>query len=113
MSTTTGRTAQHAAPDATPTRVLVQVTHHPRPEHRGDLLAAMRRITAASASVPGLEEVGAFAGETGDGVVAISVWSSAEAMQAGMGALLAAVGDVDMDPWERLPAEMLVMPQVA
>lgn len=94
-------------------RVLFHVTHFPHPEHRDDLLAAMGHVSAAAPGIHGLDEIGAFAEPDSDRVVAISVWSSVEAMQAGMGELFASIGDLPFDHWESRPHEALVMPEVA
>jgi quinol monooxygenase YgiN len=94
-------------------RVLFQVVHYPRPEHRDDMLAAMAVIREKSAHVAGLDEIGAFEEPDGSRIVALSVWASAEAMQAGMGELFASVGDVPLDTWEIRPAESATLTQVA
>ncbi len=89
-------------------QVMVTVRHHPRPEHRQDLLDAMRRITAASDQVPGLLLDAAF--EEDDGaVLAVSVWSSADAVGPGMEQLLSFAGDIDLPAWEGRPPEMSLL----
>ncbi len=94
-------------------RMLFHVTHHPHPEHRDDLLGAMTRIYEAAPGVPGLEAIGAFSDDEGGRVFAVSLWSSPEAMQAGMERLFAFVGELPFDEWERRPYEALVLPEVA
>ncbi|MEX5718001.1 hypothetical protein [Geodermatophilus maliterrae] len=94
-------------------RVLLHVVHHPHPEHLDDLLAAMRRLTAAAEGLDGLEEIGAFLDRDAMQVIAISVWSSAETLQAGSATLFAGLGDVPFDEWERRPSELLTLPEVA
>lgn len=94
-------------------RVLAQAIHFPKPEHRDDLVAAMGRLRAAAAGVDGLEEIGGFEDPDGGRIVAISVWTSAEAMQAGLPVLGAAVADVPFAVWERQPGSMQFLPQVA
>jgi hypothetical protein len=94
-------------------RVLFHAVHYPHPEHLGDLLGAMSRISEAAAGVEGLEEIGAFSDPDHGRVFAISVWSSPEAMQAGMGQLFASLGDVPFDQWERQPRELLTLPEAA
>lgn len=89
-------------------RVMVTVRHHPRPEHRQDLLDAMHRINAASTQVPGLLLDAAFEEEQGS-ILAVSLWSSPEAVQPGMARLLALAGDVDLPAWESRPPEMSVL----
>jgi len=94
-------------------RVLAQAVHYPKPEHRADLIAAMGRLRTASFGLDGLEEIGGFEDVEGDRIVAISVWASAAAMQAGMPVLGAAIADVPFEKWERQPGSLQVFPQVA
>ncbi len=89
-------------------QVMVTVRHHPRPEHRHELLAAMGRITASSAQVPGLLLDAAFEEEDGS-ILAISLWSSVEAVHPGMERLLSLAGDMDLNAWESRPPEMAVL----
>jgi len=93
------------------TRMLFHAIHHPHPEHLDDLLGAMGQISAAAPQVAGLEEIGAFVDADGPRVIAISVWSSPEALQAGMAQLFASLGDVPFDVWERRPRELLTLPE--
>ena len=94
-------------------RFLAQAVHYPKPEHRDDLVAAMATMRAAATGVPGLEEIGGFEDADGGRIIAISVWSSLEAMQAGMATLGAAIADVPFDRWERQERSLLAFPQVA
>jgi quinol monooxygenase YgiN len=94
-------------------RVLFQVVHFPKPEHRDDMIAAMDVIRQKSAHIEGLDEIGAFSEPDGSRIVAISVWESPEAMQAGMGELFASVGDLPLDRWETRPYESATLTQVA
>lgn len=94
-------------------RVLLHAVHYPHAEHRDDLLAAMARLNDAAADLEGLEAIGAFSDTAGDRVIAISLWSSPDALQAGMGRLFASLGDVPFDQWERRPRELLTLPEAA
>lgn len=94
-------------------RVLFQVVHFPKPEHRDEMIEAMGVIRATSAHIEGLDEIGAFEEPDGSRIVAISVWASVEAMQAGMGELFASVGDLPLDRWETRPHESATLGQVA
>jgi hypothetical protein len=94
-------------------RVLFQVVHYPKPEHRDDMLAAMGVIRETSAHIAGLDEIGAFEEPDGSRIVALSVWASPEAMQAGMGELFASIGELPFDVWEYRPAESATLAQVA
>jgi hypothetical protein len=94
-------------------RVLARALHYPKPEHREDLIAAMKRLAAAAEGVAGLDEIGAFEDTEGGRLVAISVWASPEAMRAGLPVLGAAIADVPFDEWESQPSSMAFMPQVA
>ena len=51
-------------------RVLFQVVHFPKPEHRDDMLAAMDVIREKSAHIDGLDEIGAFEEPDGSRIVA-------------------------------------------
>ena len=94
-------------------RVLFQVVHYPKPEHRDDMVAAMGVIRETSRDIEGLDEIGAFEEPDGSRIVAISVWASTEAMQAGMGELFASLGALPLDAWESRPFESATLTQVA
>lgn len=94
-------------------RVLFQVVHFPRPEYRDDMLAAMAVIRATSAHIEGLDEIGAFEEPDRSRIVAISVWASPEALQAGSAELFASIADLSFDVWETRPAESATLTQVA
>ncbi len=97
-----------SAPPGDRPEILVTVRHHPRPEHRQNLLDAMRRINAASSQVPGLLLDAAFEEDHGS-VVAVSVWSSIQAVQPGMQQLLGFAGAIDLEAWESRPPEMTML----
>lgn len=94
-------------------RVLFQVVHFPKPEHREDVLKAMSVIRETSAHIEGLDEIGAFEEADGSRIVAISVWASPEAMEAGAQELFASVADLPLDQWETRPYEAATLTQVA
>lgn len=94
-------------------RVLFQVVHFPKPEHREDMLAAMDVIRETSAHIDGLDEIGAYEEPDGSRIVALSIWASPEAMQAGMGQLFASVGELPLDRWETRPYDSATLTQVA
>ena len=94
-------------------RVLAQAVHYPRPEFRADLIDTMRGLHAATAGLDGLESIGAFEDVEGGRIIAISLWSSPEAMGAGMAAVGSAVADVPFDVWELQPSELSMMPETA
>ncbi len=94
-------------------RVLAQATHVPRPEHRDDLLDAMRRMNAAADGLDGLDAIGAFEDVETGRLVAISLWQSADAMQVGLQALGAVVASVPFSEWESEPPTFVVLPEVA
>ncbi|WIM93145.1 antibiotic biosynthesis monooxygenase [Actinoplanes oblitus] len=94
-------------------RFLAQAVHYPKPEHRDDLVAAMDRMRAASAGVPGLEQIGGFEDADGGRIIAVSIWSSLEALQAGMATLGGAIADVPFAEWERREHSLEFFPQVA
>ncbi len=92
-------------------RVLAHATHYPHPSHTDDLLGAMGRLSGLAGEVPGLDEIGAFVDGDGGRVIAISVWASPEAMQAGMAQLLGALGEVPFDVWSGSPARWSCCPR--
>jgi hypothetical protein len=94
-------------------RVLFQVVHFPKPEHRDDVLAAMAVIRETSATIAGLDEIGAFEEPDRSRIVAISVWASPEALQAGAAQLFASIADLPFDVWETRTAESATLTQVA
>jgi hypothetical protein len=94
-------------------RVLFQVVHYPKPEHRRDMLEAMSVIRATSTRIEGLDEIGAFEEPDGSRIIALSVWATPEAMQAGMGELFSSIGELPFDVWEYRPAESATLTQVA
>ena len=73
----------------------------------------MDRLRAAAAGLDGLEEIGAFEDADAGRIVAIWVWGSPAAMQAGMGELFASVGELPLDRWETRPFESATLTQVA
>ncbi|GAA4901299.1 hypothetical protein EV188_109175 [Actinomycetospora succinea] len=94
-------------------RVLFQVVHFPKPEYRADMLAAMAVIRETSARIDGLDEIGAFEEPDGSRIVAISVWASLEALEAGSAELFASIAGLPFDVWETRPAESATLTQVA
>ncbi|MEJ2865766.1 hypothetical protein [Actinomycetospora flava] len=112
----TARRLVHTTPTrggAPVARVLFQVVHFPRPEYRDDMLAAMAVIRETSAHIAGLDEIGAFEEPDGSRIVAISVWSSPEALEAGAAVLFASIAELPFDVWETRPAESATLTQVA
>ena len=93
-------------------RVLAMATHYPRPERREDLLAAMERVDEAAQGVAGLESIGAYAHPDGARVVAVSIWASEAAMQAGMQQIFGTVGPLPFDEWEEQAHELVFLPHV-
>ena len=94
-------------------RVLAQAVHVPRAEHRDDLIGAMRRMNAAATQVEGLDAIGAFEDPATGQLVAVSLWQSAPAMEAGLRSLGAVIADVPFAEWESAPATFTVLPEVA
>jgi hypothetical protein len=90
---------------------LVHAIHYPKPEHVDDLLRAMGQLSALTGDISGLEAIGAFTDEATGRIFAISLWSSAEALQAGSAQLFASLANVPFDVWERQPRELLTLPE--
>ena len=93
-------------------RFLYHAVHYPKPEHRDDLLRAMRRLDDAFKDTPGLLDIGVWRDELSRGIVALSFWESRERFEAAAGRFVAAIADVPFDEWEERPAELLELQQV-
>ncbi|GAA3810371.1 hypothetical protein [Cellulomonas soli] len=95
------------------TRILMHAVHQPRPEHVDDLLAAMSAINTAADGLDGLEHIGAFQDPATGKIVAISLWGSMEALQAGAPTLLAGADGLPFDRWEDGEPELSMLSEVA
>jgi heme-degrading monooxygenase HmoA len=77
--------------------------HHPKPEHRDDVLQSMTRVGDALRGSSGLLQIGPWQEEEGNRLIGLSIWESREAFELA----LRAVGRFGRSPedWEERPAE--------
>ena len=83
--------------------------HHPKPEHRADVLASMRRVDAAAAGRPGLIRINGWSEIDGDRLVGISMWESMDAFHAVADEIFAVVENDPFDLWESGPIESMFL----
>lgn len=79
--------------------VLMSV-HHPKPEHRDDVIASMHRFGAAMEGKPGLVGVHTLADARTERLVGLALFQSKEAADALLPAARAAVAEDDFATWE-------------
>ncbi len=93
--------------------LLLLAIHHPRPEHRDDLVDAMRDFQPALRGCEGLLDVRVWTEAADDPrIVALSTWESTEALTAAMPTMAAALAEVPFDEWERRPRELMTLTPV-
>ena len=81
--------------------------HTPKPEHRGDVIASMQRVGAASDGAEGLLQMGPWQEIDGGRLVGLAIWESREAFHAAAPGIFAAVGDDPFDEWQAEPTVSL------
>ena len=81
--------------------------HTPKPEHRDDVIASMRRAHAASAGAEGLLQMRPWREVDGGRLVGLAIWESREAFLAAAPGIFAAVGHDPFDEWESEPTVTL------
>ncbi len=86
---------------------LYLAIHYPKSEHRQDLLNTMHQLDRALMGAPGLKLIGAWADDSSDRILAISVWESRQAFQAALGKFSTVVNQVPFGQWEQRPRELL------
>ncbi len=86
---------------------LYLALHYPKAEHRQDLLAAMHHLNETLIDAQGLQKIGAWAEESGDRIIALSIWESRQAFQAALEKIGAGVAGVPFDEWEARPRELI------
>lgn len=82
------------------------VVHHPKPEHRDDMLASMKRVDAAAQGSPGLIRIGPWTDGRTDRLVGLALWESREAWEASYERIFAAVADDPILEWSTRPPEV-------
>ena len=81
--------------------------HTPKPEHRDDVIASMRRVGAASAGARGLVQMGPWQEIDGGRLVGLAIWESREAFLAAAPGIFAVVGNDRFDEWDAEPTVSL------
>jgi uncharacterized protein YciI len=88
------------------------VVHHPRPEHRAELIAGMTEVARQLAAAPGFIDAGPWQEDPGDRVVGIARWQTREAFRAAAPPGMGDPGDA-IHPWETRPREVFHLHQAA
>ncbi|HMA54369.1 MAG TPA: antibiotic biosynthesis monooxygenase [Acidobacteriota bacterium] len=78
---------------------------YPKPEHREEILAAVRRVSEAAREFAGLVEIGAWTDPENDRIVNVSLWESKEQALSATAAMHPQFADIPWSEWERRPAE--------
>lgn len=86
---------------------LYLAIHHPKAEHRLDLLAAMHHLDEVMKSAPGLQWIDAWAEVSGERIIALSIWETRDAFQAALGKIGTGVAGVPFEEWEERPRELI------
>ena len=81
--------------------------HTPKPEHRDDVIASMRRVGAVSAGARGLVQMGPWQEIDGGRLVGLAIWESREAFLAAAPGIFAVVGNDPFDEWDAEPTVSL------
>jgi quinol monooxygenase YgiN len=95
-------------------RYLFMAFHHPRPEHRDDLVRWIQRVGAALREQPGLLQLADFDDPANGRIVAVSLWESAEHFRVAREKAFASLGeDAPYDLWETRPLEVFTLGELA
>lgn len=85
--------------------------HRPMPGRERELIESMRRFGTADGEIPGLREVHTLRDRESGVLVGLSIWESAQAFEAGVPRMRAAVEGDDLLEWEQgLPEVYLLEP---
>jgi Antibiotic biosynthesis monooxygenase len=84
---------------------IFMVIHHPKPEHRDDLIRGMVERAELMAATPGFIEAGPWEIENDQRIVGISRWQSKEAFAAAVPPGFGVPTD-DVHEWETRPREL-------
>jgi hypothetical protein len=86
-------------------RYLTVRIHYPKPEHKEDTLAAVKKVADAARTFAGLVEIGAWVDETNDRIVNMSLWESEEQAVEATKEMHPLFADIPWSEWERQPSE--------
>lgn len=81
---------------------------YPKPEHRDDILAAIRKVSEAAHKFNGLVDVGAWLDKENDRIVNVSLWESRDDAEKARTSMHSAFADIPWNSWERRSAENLL-----
>jgi heme-degrading monooxygenase HmoA len=82
--------------------------HHPKPEHRQDLLDGMREMRGRMAAADGFVDAGPWEDTLTDRIVGISLWDNEEAFRAAVPADVGVPSD-NVAPYETRPREIFLL----
>lgn len=82
--------------------------HHPKQEHKQDLLDATQKIAEQARKLDGLVDTGAWLDEATGRVIMMSLWESEAAAMTARPVLGPLVKNFPFSDWENQPAEQLV-----
>jgi hypothetical protein len=85
---------------------IFMVIHHPKPEHRDDLIRGMVERAELLATTPGFVEAGPWEMQDDQRIVGIARWESKEAFLASVSPGFGVPTD-DVHEWETRPRELL------
>ncbi len=78
---------------------------YPKPEHRDDVLVAVKKVSDAAREFRGLVDVGAWLDNENDRIVNISLWESPDDAAKARANMHRGFADIPWSSWERQPAE--------
>ncbi len=79
--------------------------HYPKPEHKEDILSAIRKVAEIAHTLQGLIETGAWHDEAEDRIILFSLWQSAEHALEASKTLRPMIMQSPWSEWERKPSE--------
>ncbi len=82
--------------------------HHPKQEHKQDLLDATQKIAEQARKLDGLVDTGAWLDEATGRVIMMSLWESEAAAMTARPVLGPLVKELPFSDWESQPPEQLV-----
>jgi quinol monooxygenase YgiN len=93
-------------------RYLYLAIHYPKPEYVDDLLGAMKLLSEALHTAPGMLEATAWKDQASGRIVAISTWESRQTFLDARPMIGEAIKDVPFDEWEAKPRELFNLDEV-
>ena len=90
---------------------LAVATHHPHPDHAGDMAAHMERVVDATAGADGLLSFECVRDEESGALLGVSRWTSREAFEAAI-PLITANAHLRRDEWTVAEDELRLMTEL-